>query len=95
MPFAADARSDATVFAAASAGGGDLRHPEGDALAGGDVRLLRGAQIGQRIGRLTRMHVEGAQPICRETICFQENTKAAAAPKRTIATSAEGQFRRT
>ena len=39
---------------------GNLRHPERDALAGGDIGLLGRAEIGERVGDLTRAKVEGA-----------------------------------
>jgi hypothetical protein len=38
----------------------DLWHPERDALAGGHVRLLRGAEIGKSVSDLARVEIEGA-----------------------------------
>ncbi len=39
----------------------DFRHPERHALAADDVRLLRGAQLGERVGRFARLQVEHSQ----------------------------------
>ena len=38
-----------------------LRHPERDALSRSDVGLLRRAQVGERIARVVRVLIEGAQ----------------------------------
>jgi hypothetical protein len=39
----------------------DLRHPERDALAGGDVGVLSRAHVGERVGRLARVLIERAE----------------------------------
>ena len=38
----------------------DLGHPERDALAGGHVGLLRGAEIGKRVGHFAGVKIECA-----------------------------------